>query len=58
MPLEVRELVIKTAINPSESSIGRVEQVTGAELNEETQRKLIATCVQQVLAILRSRPER
>ncbi|MEM7061816.1 MAG: DUF5908 family protein [Cyanobacteria bacterium P01_B01_bin.77] len=51
MPLEIRELVIKTTISDGESA-------QGASSGNADQAALIAECVEQVLAILREKSER
>lgn len=56
MPLEIRELVIKTSI-----SDGGQAQVTNSSADSSSggdQDAIIAACVEQVLAILKAKAER
>jgi Family of unknown function (DUF5908) len=56
MPLEIRELVIKTSIHE-----GGTAQTTGSggqSNGSEDQAAMIAACVEQVLAILKEKAER
>jgi hypothetical protein len=56
MPLEIRELVIRAAINE-----GQQEQNTGrgvGNFDADTQAAIITACVEQVLAILKDKSER
>lgn len=59
MPLEIRELVIRTAVNnPCEGNDSSAPSSGEAKLCSEDQKKIIAICVEQVLAALRLRRER
>ncbi|NET31549.1 MAG: hypothetical protein F6K19_06060 [Cyanothece sp. SIO1E1] len=56
MPLEIRELVIRTSVagDRPQSSHG----ASSGSLSEETQAAIVAACVDQVLSILQTRSER
>ncbi|MFN6570934.1 DUF5908 family protein [Dendronalium sp. ChiSLP03b] len=55
MPLEIRELVIKTSINDG----GEGQTTSGtAGSDASDQAAIIAACVEQVLAILKEKSER
>ncbi|WP_179197950.1 DUF5908 family protein [Nostoc sp. T09] len=56
MPIEIRELVIKTSVNE-----GQQEQNLGqgvGNFDADMQAAIIAACVEQVLAILKEKSER
>ncbi|QIR36405.1 hypothetical protein HCG51_06290 [Tolypothrix sp. PCC 7910] len=54
MPIEIRELVIKTSINDGQNnSSGGTES---SDANDQD--AIIAACVEQVLAILKEKSER
>jgi Family of unknown function (DUF5908) len=55
MPLEIRELVIKTAIE-GDGKAAQANQAGGA--NGGGQAAIVAACVEQVLAILKDKAER
>jgi Family of unknown function (DUF5908) len=55
MPIEIRELVIKTSINDGEQS---QNSTSGAGRSSDDQAAIIAACVEQVLAILKEKSER
>ncbi|BCL33729.1 DUF5908 family protein [Nostoc sp. MS1] len=55
MPLEIRELVIKASIN--EGGQQNYAQDVG-NFDADVQAAIIATCVEQVLAILKEKSER
>lgn len=52
MPLEIRELVIKATIGDHDNSSG------GKAGSGQDQAAIVATCVEQVLAILEAKAER
>jgi Family of unknown function (DUF5908) len=61
MPVEIRELHIKVNVNegsngqrPSQSSIGTAAHTNGRGSNSD----IVASCVEQVLNILRQKEER
>lgn len=56
MPLEIRELVIRTTVSSDRASSPSAEMV--GEMSEEQQAAIIAACADQVLAVLQSRTER
>jgi Family of unknown function (DUF5908) len=56
MPLEIRELVIKTSIH--EGGTAQTSGSSGENNGAEDQAALIAACVEQVLAILKEKAER
>ena len=58
MPLEIRELVIRTTVDNRASQSNQSIQVGSGVLSPEEQKKMIAACVKQVMAALRSRRER
>ncbi len=60
MPLEIRELVIRTAINEDgQTQTGsRRESEAANPFDADAQAALIAACVEQVLAILKEKSER
>lgn len=59
MPLEIRELVIKTSVNSQSGGNHSSAPLSGeAKLSSEDQKRIIASCVEQVLAALRLRRER
>lgn len=53
MPLEIRELVIKTSVNSD-----RTSSSSNTSLSEADQAAIVAACIDQVLSILQSRSER
>lgn len=59
MPLEIRELVIKTTVNrdrpPWQSE---PNNSTSASLRKSDRAALVATCVEQVLAVIEAKSER
>jgi hypothetical protein len=57
MPLEIRELVIRTIVS-SDSAVRREETGESGSLSEAEQAAIIAACTAQVLSILQSRSER
>lgn len=58
MPLEIRELVIRTVVS-SESALNReYGRDRDESLSEADQAAIIAACIDQVLSILQSRAER
>ena len=58
MPLEIRELVIKTSINDSGSGQTTHSGGSGESNGTGDQTAIIAACVEQVLAILKEKGER
>ena len=56
MPLEIRELVIRTIVS-SDSALNRKDGEDGS-LSEANQAAIIAACIDQVLSILQARAER
>lgn len=58
MPLEIRELVIRTIVS-SDSAFSREDQRDeSGSLSEADQAAIIAACIDQVLSILKTRAER
>jgi hypothetical protein len=57
MPIEIRELVIKTSINDGEQGQNK-NPGTGGSSGADDQDAIIAACVEQVLAILKEKSER
>lgn len=59
MPLEIRELVIKTTVN-SDRPINTLERGNQNSIpwSEASQSAIVAACVEQVLSILQSESER
>jgi hypothetical protein len=58
MPLEIRELVIKTSIHPDGQGQNS-QSGSASENNEPSDRAtIVAACVDQVLAILKDKAER
>ena len=55
MPIEIRELVIKTVVGPEGQGNG--SSVTGTNANLPSE-ELIKTCVEKVMEILREKNER
>ena len=60
MPIEIRELHIRVAINTEHSSeaTGGKPAVNNENGGEEAQKALVAECVEQVLRILQNKMER
>lgn len=58
MPLEIRELVIKASVNRGEQSQSSTQERSESRLETEEQSDIVATCVAQVLAILKDQLER
>jgi hypothetical protein len=56
MPLEIRELVIKASVSQGEQ--GQPSQGAANSPTLNNQPDIVATCVEQVLAILQERSER
>ncbi|BAZ01008.1 hypothetical protein NIES37_50060 [Tolypothrix tenuis PCC 7101] len=57
MPIEIRELVIKTSINDGEAGQNKTSGTQGKN-GANDQDAIIAACVEQVLAILKEKSER
>lgn len=55
MPLEIRELVIRTTFTDQSSVVGDVLREGG---DDDSQALIIAACVDQVLAILQAKLDR
>lgn len=53
MPIEIRELIIKTTVDSAASSQG-----SGAPAADEARQTLIQECVDQVMEILKEKSER
>ena len=58
MPLEIRELVIKTSVNEGAQDQNIAPGEAVGNFDAETQATIIADCVEQVLAILKEKSER
>ena len=58
MPLEIRELVIKTSINEDGEGQNVKPGEAGGNFDADAQAAIIAACVEQVLAILKEKSER
>ncbi|MBD2199387.1 MULTISPECIES: DUF5908 family protein [Calothrix] len=56
MPLEIRELVIKASVNEGQQRQNSARE--SGNFDADTQAAIIATCVEQVLAILKEKSER
>lgn len=56
MPLEIRELIIRTHITTPEDRLGRTGHT--ANLSEEDRQRIVQDCVHQVLRHMRKRNER
>lgn len=54
MPIEIREIVIKTTVGPNEAAQGPAAPMAKQEEREE----LIQECVEQVMEVLREKAER
>ncbi len=57
MPLEIRELVIRTIVS-NDSAFNAEGRDESRSLSEADQAAIVATCTAQVLSILQSRSER
>ena len=55
MPIEIRELSIKTFVNetPSQEGPGNTGSARGGRLSQEDKDCIIASCVEQVVQILK-----
>ena len=53
MPIEIRELIIKTTVEPNDQS-----QQTGGQSGDEEKQQLIQECVDQVMETLKEKSER
>lgn len=51
MPIEIKELVIKTSINED-------QQPGGGSLPDTDMKMIVSTCVEQVMELLKDRDER
>lgn len=58
MPLEIRELVIKASVRGGEQGQSSIAEASDSQLNPEERADIIATCVAQVLTILKEQQER
>lgn len=59
MPLEIRELLIKTSINDGgQAQTANPTSGDSGGLDDQDQEAIIAACVEQVLAILKEKAER
>ncbi|AFY70349.1 hypothetical protein Pse7367_2081 [Thalassoporum mexicanum PCC 7367] len=58
MPLEIRELVIRTTVASDRNQAPGNSIVTNDNLSEADQAAIVTACVDQVLYILQSRSER
>ncbi len=58
MPLEIRELVIKASVHSGEQGQSSTQERSESHLETEEQADIIATCVAQVLVILKEQTER
>lgn len=60
MPIEIRELSIKTFVNetPPQEGSGNTGSARGGRLSQEDKDCIIAACVEQVVQILKDREER
>jgi len=56
MPIEIRELHIKVAVNAGGAAATQSSAADGA--GEQTQQAIVAACVEQVLRILQNKAER
>jgi hypothetical protein len=56
MPLEIRELVIRTTVTSDSAQLG--DDAGGSDGSEINESAIVAACVDQVLAILQARTER
>ncbi len=55
MPIEIRELIIKTTVDPNAASPGAGSPAAGGD---EAKQALIQECVDQVMEILKEKSER
>lgn len=58
MPIEIRELVIKASVNSGEQGQSSTQERLQSDPKTEEQSDIVATCVAQVLAILKEQSER
>ena len=58
MPLEIRELVIRTSVASDRHSSRDSPSGADGGLSEAAQAAIIAACIDQVLSILQARSER
>ncbi len=58
MPLEIRELVIRTSVRINSQQGYEIERDDDGNLSEAEQAAIIAACVDQVLDTLQMRAER
>lgn len=58
MPLEIRELVIKASVNEGSQSQNSNQGTAALSSAAPDQSTIIATCVEQVLAIIKEKSER
>lgn len=58
MPIEIRELHIKVAVNGAPGQDGQQAAAPGGEAQQQTSQAIVAECVEQVLRILQNRMER
>jgi len=61
MPIEIRELSIKTYVNetpPHETAGGNTGSAGGGKLSQGDKDCIIAACVEQVVQMLKDREER
>lgn len=54
MPIEIRELIIKTTVDPDAASQGGGDGESGGDKKQE----LVQECVDQVMEILKEKSER
>ena len=58
MPLEIRELVIRVAVNPEQGKQGASGDSASAEAGQANKDAIVAECVEQVLQIIHSKKVR
>jgi hypothetical protein len=58
MPIEIRELHIRVAVNPEPGKHAAARQNTPADSAGNDKEAIIAQCVEEILQILQSKKER
>lgn len=58
MPLEIRELIVKAAVNENVSRQKTKPETCSPDNNSQNVDYIVATCVEQVIAILKEQSER
>ena len=58
MPIEIRELVIKAAVNGAAAPTAHAPAEGASQLPPEERRRIIEDCVEQVMILINQRQER